>query len=1446
MLTNIIKFSLKNKLIILLFTAFIIGFGIYSLTQIPIGAVPDVTNNQVQVITTSKNLSTQDIEQFITYPVEIEMANLPGVIEIRSVSKFGLSVVTIVFEDNMGTYLPRQLISEKIKSASEKIPKGFGTPEMGPITTGLGEIYQYILDTKPGYEDKYSATELRTVQDWIVKRQLSGIPGVVEVNTWGGYLKQYEVAINTDKLKAMNISAIDVYTALEKNNSIAGGGYIEKLNKAYFIRGEGLVKSLDDIKNIAVKTVNGFPIYIKDVAKVGYGSATRFGAITGNGQGEKVLGQVMMLKDGNSKKVIEAVKERVASISNSLPEGVYINPFLERSELIAKTTHTVVENLILGSLIVIFIVVLLLGNMRSGLVVASVIPLTLLFALSLMYLFGVDANLMSLGAIDFGIIIDGSVIIVEYIAFQITSNRRELFKLNAIEKQEAINEITFKSSSKMMNSAVFGQLIILIVFIPILSLTGVEGKMFKPMALTFSFALVGAMIFGLTYIPVMSSIFLKPINTSSKNISVRLMKFLSDAYEPSIRWALNSKKTILGIASFLLVFSIYLFTTMGGEFVPTLDEGDFVIQPVLKTGTSLSKTIEITTKIENILLDEFPEVDQVVSRIGAAEIPTDPMSMEESDVIIKLKPKSEWVSAKTKDELADKFKEALAIIPGMEVEFTQPIEMRFNELITGVRADIAIKIFGEDLNVLSAKGNEIKKIIKNVEGASDISVEKIAGLPQMSILYDRKKVARYGLKIEDINNMISMGFSGAVVGNVFEGEKRFDLAIRLDENNRTGISSLENLYIDSPTGIKIPLHELATITHTKGPAKISRDDTKRRIVVGINVRNRDLQSVVDDIQKLIETNIKLPVGYNITYGGQFENLQNAKARLKVAVPIALVLIFFLLYFAFNSVSEALMIYSAIPLSAVGGVFLLWIRDLPFSISAGVGFIALFGIAVLNGIVLIEHFKELKQEGMDDINERVIKGAKERLRPVILTAAAAALGFLPMAISTNAGAEVQRPLATVVIGGLVSATLLTMLVLPVLYSIFDKKRETKKRKKTNIKIIGFLAIFLSLTTVQSKAQELKPLSLDEVYSLALENNTGLKASSLKVDEADALIGNAFSFDKTEIYYNYDESNLAINDIPLNVFGIRQDFLFPTIYFASKKLNRATYNLESSSYNIKKKILERDITSTYYQLQYELEKEDVYKKLDSFYKTFAYAAKRRFETGETNYLEKITAQAKQKQLQTIYKQSQEDTGSALVGLQQIVQSDNKFIVKPKSLEKIELLSLAVNENIGITYFENKKSLFQAKSGYEKQKLLPDISLNYFQGTNSNLNYNLTGYQIGLKIPILFSGNASKIKASKIAQEVVVKQAEDYKIRLNAKQVQLLSQLRKYEEAILYYDEEGKTLSEEIFKTAKFSYKNGEIDFFQYILSLENAFGILLTYLDNLNLYNQTVIKINYLTL
>jgi len=1437
MLENIIKLSLKNKLVILLFTASIIGFGILSLTQIPIGAVPDITNNQVQVITTSRNLSTQDVEQFITYPIELEMANLPGVEEIRSVSKFGLSVVTIVFEDKLDTYLPRQLIAEKIKSASEKIPEGFGTPEMGPITTGLGEIYQYILDVKPEFQNRYSVTELRTIQDWIVKRQLSGIPGVVEVNTWGGYLKQYEVAINPEKLKAMNIDYLAVFNALEKNNSIAGGGYIEKTNKAFFIRGEGLVTSLNDIENIVIKN-DGLPVYIKDVAKVGFGSATRFGVITGNGEGEKVLGQVMMLKDGNSKKVIDAVKERVASIQSSLPEGVFINGFLERSELIGKTTFTVAENLILGSLIVIFVVVLLLGNLRSGLVVASVIPLCLLFAISLMKIFGIDANLMSLGAIDFGIIIDGAVIIVEFIAFQITTQSLKIKSLSQKDQQLAIDTITHKSASKMMNSAIFGQLIILIVFIPILSLSGVEGKMFKPMALTFSFALIGAMILCLTYVPVISSMFLKPNVQSDKNISVQLMKFLTNLYKPTIHWALEHKKIVVSLAGLLLVFSFWLFSTMGGEFVPTLDEGDFVIQPVLKTGTSLGKTIEITTKIEKILLNNFPEVDQVVSRIGAAEVPTDPMSMEESDVIIKLKPKKEWVSAESKDELADKFKEALAIIPGMEVEFTQPIEMRFNELITGVRADVAIKLFGEDLSVLAKKANEIKSLIQHVEGASDIIIEKVEGLPQMSVTYNRSKIARYGLNISDVNQLISMGFAGTTVGTVFEGEKRFDIAIRLDAEHRTNIENLQNLYVDTPSGVKIPLSELAEIKYTTGPAKISRDDTKRRIVVGINVRNRDLQSVVDDVRNIIETKVKLPVGYTVTYGGQFENLQSAKARLLIAVPVALILIFILLHFAFGSIKEALMVYSAIPLSAVGGILLLWLRDMPFSISAGVGFIALFGIAVLNGIVLIEHFKDLKAEGMTNIEELIKRGTSERLRPVLLTAAAAALGFLPMAISTNAGAEVQRPLATVVIGGLVSATVLTLIVLPVLYAWFEEKKHLKMNKKS---IISIVIILLSLNM---QAQN-KPVTVDEAINLAIENNAHLKAYSLKTDETKALIGSAFSFDKTAVYYHYDENNLAVNGLPLKVFGVSQDFKFPTVYFADKKVNTAKYKLQKSDYTIREATLKRDVALAYYNLNYVQNKVKTYQYLDSLFQNFASASERRFELGETNYLEMISAKSKQKQLETIYKQAKQDVVLANEQLKKLVQVES-LTIADEPLIKLELQTISVEDNMGLLYFENSKALYKALYQQEKQNLLPDLSVEYFQGTNSALSSNIIGYQFGVKIPLFFNGNTSKIKASKIAEEVAEAEKQDYKVKLNAEHKTLMAKLQQHDEAISYYETQGKTLSEEIIKTAERTFKEGEIDFFQYIQSIETATDIELTYLSNINAYNQTVIAINYLTL
>lgn len=1440
MLEKIIQYSIHHKLIVLLFSAGIIVFGFYSLSEIPIGAVPDVTNNQVQIITTSRSLATEDVEKFLTYPVELEMANLPNVKEIRSVSKFGLSVVTVVFNDKIGTYLPRQLIAEKIKAAEEKIPAGFGKPFMGPITTGLGEIYQYVIEVDSAYRYEYSLSDIRTIQDWVVRRQLSGIPGVVEVNTWGGYLKQYEVALNPEKLRGLNISVTQVFSSLEKNNSVAGGGYIEKTNQTYFIRGEGLVGSLQDIEDIVIENRNGTPIFIKDVATVGFGHATRFGSITGNGEGEKVLGQVMMLKGANSKAVINAVKERVDQIAPSLPPGITINPFLERSELIGKTTFTIAENLILGCLIVIFVVVLLLGNIRSGLVVASVIPMCLLFALSLMYIFGVDANLMSLGAIDFGIIIDGAVIIVEFIAFKITAEQSKLMELPKNERQNFIDNITHLGASKMMHSAVFGQLIIIIVFIPILSLVGVEGKMFRPMALVFSFALTGAMILCFTYVPVMASLFIKPSDPNKKTISKRLTTFLEEKYKPTIAWALRRKKLVLSLAISLLVIVGFLFTRMGGEFVPTLDEGDFVIQPVLKTGTSLSNTVLATTRIEKIL-KSFPEVDQVVSRIGAAEVPTDPMSMEESDVIIKLRPKEEWVSAHSKDELADKFKQALTKIPGVDFEFTQPIEMRFNELITGVRADLAIKIFGEDLDILYQKALEIEKAIHNVDGAADIIIEKVAGLPQMSVKYDRRKIAKYGLNVEDLNSLIEMGFAGKPAGTVFEGEKQFDLVVRFDTEHHKDIQDIETATVQLPNGTQLPLSEFATISYTKGPAKISRDNTKRRIVVGVNVRGRDLESVVKDVQQVIDKKIKLPTGYTIDYGGQFENLRTAKERLMIAVPIALILIFVLLYFAFDSVKNALIIYSAIPMSAVGGVLLLYIRDLPFSISAGVGFIALFGIAVLNGIVLIEEFKELKAHGITDINKRILIGTKNRLRPVLLTASAAALGFLPMAISTSAGAEVQRPLATVVVGGLISATALTLIVLPVLYALFDRQGHTPKIK-LNRKVTSILLLLAIPVLVHSQTNL---INVDEAINLAILNNSGLKASEQRINQSKQLEGSAIDINKTDVYYGKDQNNIAPNNLPLNVWGINQTIQFPTVYGAQRKIAQSKTKLLTDQYLIDKALVSREVSKAYYEIVYWQQMLKNYSYLDSLYASFENAARKRFEQGESNYLEKLTAETKRKEISLRLYQIQESINKSYSNLNQWLQTETPFEVIEDSLTQLSPLSIDTLKHPTLNYYSDALKLTNRQVSLEKQKLLPDLNIGIFQGTNNGTGkQSYSGFQVGLSMPIWFGSQKSKISAAKTGVNILELENENHKIRLISKYDALQSDLRQFEEGIKYYTKTGKKLASETLFHAVKAYQNGEINFLQYTQLLDNAKSIESNYLTTLFQYNMTVLDTNYL--
>lgn len=1446
MLDAIINFSIKNKLIVIIFTLSVAAFGIFSVTRIPVGAVPDITNNQIQVITVSPNLSTQDIEQFITYPVELEMANLPGVLEIRSVSKFGLSVVTIVFKESLGTYLPRQLITEKIKTASANIPEGFGTPEMGPITTGLGEIYQYILDVKPGYEDRYSPMELRTIHDWVVKRQLSGIPGVIEVNTWGGFLKQYEVAIDPNKIQSMGISLTEVFDALERNNSVAGGAYIEKQNQSYFIRGDGLITNIEEIKTVVVTNQGGVPVLIRDIAEVRLGYANRFGAITGNGEGEKILGQIMMLKNANSKEVIKAVKNRVDQVQKSLPPGVFINPVIERSELIQRTTFTVYENLIIGCIIVMLAVVLFLGNIRPALVISSIIPLSLLFTISIMYLIGADANLMSLGALDFGIIIDGAVIIVEYTAVSITARRSELGKLEEDEKQTLMDKLSFSGASKMMNSAIFGQVIILVVLIPIFSLSGVEGKMFRPMALSFSLAIIGAMIFGLTWLPVISSIYLKPEKEEKRNISTWIINMLYKSYSPVIRWAYDHKKTVLGMALASLIFTGYLFSKMGAEFVPTLDEGDFVIQPVLKTGTSLSRTVEMTTQMEQILLKNFTEVEQVVCRIGAAEVPTDPMSMEEIDMIIKLKPRGEWTSAKSKEELAEKFKEALSVIPGVEYEFTQPIEMRFNELITGVRADIAIKVFGEDLTYLADVAGDIKKLVEEVPGAADIILEKTEGLPQMSVKYNRQRIAWYGLNIEELNRNLSMAFGGEACGNVFEGEKRFDMVVRFLPEFRTDIENIRTMPIPLPGGGFVPMQELAEIQYSAGPAKISRDNAHRRVVVSVNVRNRDLQSVVEDIQQKIEKDIKLKPGYYISYGGQFENLQNATSRLQLAVPVSLLLIFIFLHFAFKSLKDAIMIFSAIPLSIVGGVLLLWVRDMPFSVSAGIGFIALFGVAVLNGIVLIEHLKALNESGKYSMRELILKGTRERLRPVVLTAAAAALGFLPMAISTSSGAEVQRPLATVVIGGLFTSTLLTMVALPLLYSImgniegFDLKRLRFKRISK-----GLVALLLLAPATLAMAQQ--PLTLEESIRIALENNKEVKSYQLKVDQSKALIPTAFEIDKLNLYYEYDENNIAENDHPLGVIGLEQNFSFPTVYSSARNANKTEVSRAEAELSLQQMQLIRQVSQQYYHIVYLLNKEREFLFVDSIYNRFTKASESMMEQGNMSYLEFLNASAVHQRIMIHYRQLQHDLSIASEKLAILMQYDSAFSIPFQPLEAIEIQALNPENNPSTLLFRENIRVQEAMLSVERNKLFPDISMGVFNGTNRYENAgNYFGYQIGLGVPLFFGDQKARIKSGKIAVDIAQLSFDNHQRQLESRKQQIQLEILKYKESIDFYKSSGEQLYQKLIAATELTFSLGRLDYFEYLMSLENTIRIKVEYLENVAAYNQLVFELQYLSL
>ena len=1042
MLDKIINFSIKNKLIIMLMTLGWIIYGIIELRKLPIDAVPDITDNQVQIITTSPSLGAPDVERFITFPLEQSVNNIQGIKQMRSFSRFGLSVVTIVFEDGVDLYLARQQVSERLQQVSKDIPKTLGVPEMAPISTGLGEIYQYIIRPKTGYEHRYNSMELRTIQDWIVRRQLLGTNGVADVASFGGNLKQYEVAVNPAQLKSMGVTMQEVFTALENNNQNTGGAYIEKGPTILYIRTEGLIGKIQDIEKTVVKNLpDGTPILIENIGKVQYGKAIRYGAMTYNGKGEVAGAVVMMMKGANSNEVIENVKSRIEEIKKTLPEGIMIEPFLDRTKMVNNAISTVSKNLIEGALIVIFVLVLFLGNLRAGFIVASVIPLSMLFAFIMMNIFGVSGNLMSLGALDFGLIVDGAVIIVEAILHRLHG---PTLQNKTMLTTKEMDETVQSSAGKMMNSAVFGQIIILMVYLPILTLQGIEGKMFKPMAQTVIFALLGAFILSLTYVPMISALFLSKKISHKKNYADRMMEKLEALYDKVLKKVLRYQNPLFFGVLVLFFFSLFLMSKLGGEFIPTLPEGDFAVDTRVLPGSNLKTSTEAMVKSQQILLKKFPEIEKIVGKTGSSEIPTDPMPIDASDMMIILKPRKEWTSAKSYDELADKMTTELKNnLIGVTYSFQYPVNMRFNELMTGARQDVVCKIFGENLDSLKIYANKLGEISKKIEGAENIYVEPISGLPQIVIEYNRAALSQYGLSIGEVNRLVNTAFAGQSAGSVFEEEKKFDLVVRLDGDLRKNLDDVKNLLIPSSNGVEIPLSAVANVQIKESVNQIQREEAHRRIIVGFNVKGRDIQSTVKDLQQAVDKELKLPVGYTIKYGGTFENLQQAQKRLGIAVPVSLALILLMLYFAFSSVKYGLIIFTTIPLSAIGGILSLWLRGMNFSISAGVGFIALFGVAVLNGIVLIAEFNRQK-EFHSNLNEVVRIGGKMRLRPVLMTALVASLGFLPMALSNGEGAEVQRPLATVVIGGLLLATFLTLFILPTVYIWFEKHFPQKKK------------------------------------------------------------------------------------------------------------------------------------------------------------------------------------------------------------------------------------------------------------------------------------------------------------------------------------------------------------------------------------------------------------------
>lgn len=1430
MINKIINFSVNNKLITGVLLAIFVSFGIYSFTQLSVDALPDVTNNQVQVVTNTPNLATQEVEQFITYPLETEFKSLSDMVELRSTSRSGLSVITIVFKDNVPVNIARQRVDEKIKTATDNIPKQYGTPELLPPTTGLGEIFQYVLVPQKGYEEKYDLSELRTIQDWIVRRQLLGTIGVVDVSSFGGKLKQYEVSVKPERLAANNLTLIDVFDALQNNNENTGGSYIDKGPNIYFIRGEGLIQNLEDINNIVVKNNSGVPILIKDIAEVKFGFAPRYGAMTRNGKGETVGGVVLMQKGENAVQVIERVKEKMKSIEKSLPQGVKIDVFVDRTKLIEKTVSTVSTNLLEGALIVILVLVLFLGSLRAGLIVASVIPLAMLFAIIIMNMFGLSANLMSMGALDFGLIVDGAVIVVEA-TLHIFSKH---YKNNHLTQNQMDKEV-IKSSSKIMSSAIFGQIIILIVYIPLFVLSGVEGKMFMPMAQTVSFAIVGALILSLTYVPWASSLFLDKKVSDKPNFTDRFINKLNNWYQPYLVKALERKFAVIGVAIFLFIASLFIFNSLGGEFIPELDEGDFAMNYTIRQGSSLPQSIEVGTQLEKLALT-FPEVKEVVGKIGSSEIPTDPMPIESADLIMVLKDKKEWTTAHNKEDLAEKMNEKLNQIPGCNLSFEQPIQMRFNELIAGVKSDIAIKIFGDNLDKLFSEANKTVPIIKGIEGLTDIKVEQVTGMPQLVVKYNRNKIAQYGLNISDVNRILNTAYAGGTTGVVYEGEKKFDLVVRIPKNENTDIDALKSLLIPTPRGSQIPLNEVAEITFKTAPSQISRENAERRIVIEANVRGRDVESVVLEIQQKLDAKLKLPEGYFITYGGQFQNLQEAKGRLQLAVPVALLLIFFLLFLSFRSLKEATIIFSAIPLASIGGIIALWVRGMNFSISAGVGFIALFGVAVLNGIVLISYYNQLKEEGEDNLLKRIYKGSSARLRPILATATVASLGFLPMALSTSAGAEVQKPLATVVIGGLLTSTLLTLFVLPVLYYLVM----TPKKIKVNPKIATIVVLFFSCFSFNANAQT-QAFTLQNALDLATKNYPTLQQATLQTEQQQALTKTATVLDPFNINSNLGQINSKLFDYNI---GVAQGFKLSNK--ADRNLLNQNVAVAKSFEAVTKNELIKNVSNAYFNWLYNVQHYNLLLETDNIFADYEKYADKKFQVGETSKLEKINATLQRKELKMQLAEANSQVLFYLTELQKWTRSNESYQAPTKydALPEINVSDSTLVKNHPVLQFLQQQIIAKELAiKSEKAKANPSFNLGVNAQSLDKENPFYYG-SLGINIPLFRNGIKAKTQVAKLETEIAKKELEKSQQELATIYLQQFQLQKQYSEQLNFYKTEGLPMAETIVNSAQRLYKSGDIGYIEYTQNLKDANKIKTDYLIAMNNYNQTIINIQYL--